>query len=505
MTFDARRGETGPLVGRGRKNSVRVIPMTDEKNPAGAIWLAMLAGAIVLGTGPAVLAFLILLGAGGEESGASGLAQLVMEGGGASYAVLFGGALASLISAVLVGLSVRRPGLPFSLALVPFLLPVLAALAGVMVGMRGVLDAVTHVAPADKATILAAATGELTSLCVQSLAFAAAGALAVAVAALVSLGAPGRGGRMLTVLGAGTLGLSLGSTTAQDMSMRSGFMALAHVSPLDRLTVLMGVIEDWQRMNQVSNALFLLSLAVTVVGAAVLAARGQRGAGIGVAAGLLVAAVGFRGFNALSERQLAGMSSAPSRSALMTVSGLSPLSYGTVALEDDEPARIDDLVLRRARLNAPEQEWVGLELGTTLKPQTVLRALQAAHFVKTEVELIGQGPKKTFDVPPIFAAAVAAMSDVLLSAPVRVLYAGEPCEKCQAATLTPGGLEVGGAEWKQQALPGSAEFQTFPVVDLAWSNDPAALVRAALIALSHQHVLVVRVPLADPAVVLPDY
>lgn len=483
--------------------------MSDEKNPAGAIWLAMLAGAIVLGTGPAVLAFLLLLGAGGEEGGASGLAQLVMEGGGASYAVLFGGALASLISAVLAGLSVRRPGLPASLALMPFLLPVLAALAGVMVGMRGVLDAVTHVAPADKATILAAATGELTSLCVQSLAFAAAGALAVAVAALVGLGAPGRGGRVLTVLGAGTLGLSLGSTTAQDMSMRSGFMALAHVSPVDRLTLLMGVIEDWQRTNQVSNALFLLSLAVTVVGAAVLAARGQRGAGIGVAAGLLVAAVGFRGFNAMSERQLAGMSSAPSRSALMTVSGLSPLSYSTVALEDDEPARIDDLVLRRARLNQrvnePDQGWVALELGTTLKPQTVLRALQAAHFVKAEVELIGQGPKKTFDAPPIFAAAVAAMSDVLLSAPVRVLYAAEPCEKCEVATPTAGGLKVGEAEWKQQELPRLAEFETFPVVELAWSNDPGALVRAALIALSHQHALVVRVPAPDPPVVLPDY
>lgn len=477
----------------------------EEKTPAGAIWLAILAGALVLGTGPAALAFLLLLGADGEEGGASGLAQLVMEGGAASYAVLFAGALASLIAAVLAGLSVRRPGLPASVALMPFLLPVLAALGGVMVGMRGVLDAVTHVAPADKATILAAATGELTSLCVQSLAFAAAGALAVAVAALVSLGPPGRGGRLVTVLGAGTLGLSLGSTAAQDMSMRGGFMALAHVSPVDRLTLLAGVIEDWQRLNRVSNALFLLSLAVTVVGAAVLVARGQRAAGLGVAAALLVAAVGFRGFNAMSERQLAGVSATPPRPALMTVGGLSPLSDSTVALEDDEPARIDNLVLLRARLNEPDQAWVGLELGLTLEPQTVLRALQAAHFVKADVELIGQGPKKNFDAPPLFAAAVAAMSEVQRSAPVRVLYASEPCEKCEVATLTAAGLKVGEGEWKQEEVPLSAEFQAFPVVEFAWADDTDALVRAALIALSHQHILVVRVPPPDPPVVLPDY
>ncbi|MDP1827937.1 MAG: hypothetical protein Q8L48_31980 [Archangium sp.] len=475
--------------------------MTDEGKSRGAIWLALLAGAIVLGTGPAVLAFLLLLG----SDGASGLAQLVMEGGGASYAVLFAGALASLIGAVLAALSVRRPGLPASLALVPFVLPVLAALGGVIVGMRGVLDAVTHVAPADKATILAAATGELTSLCIQSLAFAAAGALAVAVAALVSLGAPGRGGRLLTVLGAGTLGLSLGSSAAQDMSMRSGFMALAHVSPADRLTLLMGVIEDWQRMNQVSNALFLLSLAVTVVGAAVLAARGQRGAGIGVAAGLLVAAVGFRGFNAMSERQLAGVRDAAPRAELMTVGGLAPLSFSTVALEDDEPVRIDNLVLLRARLNEPGQAWVGVELGLTLRPQTVLRALQAAHFVKAEVELVGQAQKKNLEAPPIFAAAVAAMSDVQLAAPVRVLYAEEPCEQCVLATLTPAGLKVGEVEWKQEEVPRSAEVQTFPLVEFAWSKNTGELVRAALIALSHQHILVVRVPLPDPPVVLPDY
>lgn len=487
--------------------------MTDQAK-TGPGWQAVMAGAVVLGTGPVALALLVLISPGGEEGGLGGVAALVNEGGAFSDVVLALGALGSLGAAVLAGLSVRRAALPAPLALVPFLLPVLAALAGVSSGMRGLLAAVAHVAPSDKGTILVAATAELSSLRIQALTFAGAGVLAVALAASLTLGAPGRAGRVLTVLGGTTLGLSLAAAALQSLSLRNGFSASAHSSPADRLTLLVGTIGDWQRFAHLSGALFLASLLVAAGGAAVLAARGQKAMGLGAASALLVAAVGFRGFNALTEQQLFSASrehQARPRPELMAFDGRHPLRGDFVALNSEDPAQIDAAVARACG-RGDEHPWVALELRRGLSRASLLRALQTAHYLRTEVELIGGGPKRHLEAPAVFEAALAAVTELPQSAPVRVLFAGAPCERCAGvATATDTGLLVTSSageqvRWKQEAVPFYGEVDQLPGVELVWSQgEPEPLVRAALVALSHQHLLVVRVAPPEPPPTLPDY
>jgi len=477
--------------------------MSDETKTPGSMALALLGGGVVLCTGPVTLAFLVVLGGSGEDGGFEGLARLFTDGGPASYAVLLFGALASLVGAVLMAVSVRRPGLPSALALTPFLLPMLAALGGVVSGMRAVTMAIGTVNPADRATILMAGTGELTSACVQALAFAASGVLCVALASLLTLGAPVRGARLVTALGSGTLAGALGLMTLQDVSIRSSFSALAHVSPLDRLTLLSGIIEDWRQLNHVSGAVFLASLVVAVVGAA-LVARRDRAAGIGAGVVLLVAAIGFRGFNALTERQLTSVSAGPLRAPLMTVSGHQPSTWSAAELKDSAPAKVDDEVLSHARRLDPEHPWIGVELRPELAPATLLRALQTAHFVRANVELVGDAPKTKLDAPPLFAAAVVAVGELQLMAPVRVAFTGEPCDGCKLATLTPEGLTLESERWKPEAVSPTGELGELPGVEVAWPGELPALVRASLTALSHGHVLVVRVPPPEPPPTLPD-
>lgn len=487
--------------------------MTDEAK-TGPAWQAVLAGVVVLGTGPVALVLLVLMSSGAEEGGVGGVARLVEEGGAFSYGVLLMGALASLVAAGLAGLSVRRPVLPAPLALLPFLLPVLGALAGVINGMQGVHAAVSHVAPSDKGTILVAATAELSSLSIQALTFAGAGALAVTLAALLTLGAPGRAGRLLTVLGATTLACSLGAAAMQSFTLRSGFSAIAHASPADRLTILAATIGEWESFARLSGALFLACLLVAGAGAALLSARGQKSVGIGAAAALLVAAVGFRGFNALTEQQLFSSSrelSAVPRTEWMTFDGRGPIAFDFVALEETDPAR-NDAAVARACPRAGEQRWVAFELRKGLRRETLLRALQTAHYLKADVELIGGGPKHHLQAPAVFEPALAAVTELPQSAPVRVLFTAEPCERCEGvATATDTGLVVKNAAgeqatWKQEAVPFYGEVDGFPGVEFVWSeSDPEPLVRAALVALSHQHLLVVRVPPPAPPPALPDY
>lgn len=488
--------------------------MSDErKTPAGSLSRALVAGAVVLGTGPVALGLLMLMSARDGEGWLLGIATLVQEGGLFSYGVLVLGALASLVAAGLAGLSVRRPGLPAPLALVPFLLPMLAALGGVISGMRGVVSAVSHVAPSDKGTILLAAMAELESLDIQALTFCAAGLWAVALAALVSFDAPGRGGRVMTALGGFALGLSLAASAGQGFALRNGFSAIAHVSPADRLTILMGTIGDWQQLSLASGAAFLGCLLVALGGAGILVSGGQRSAGIGAAAALLVAAVGFRGFHALSEHQLFAPSRehlTRARTDLVTFEGRTPLREDFVALgEGDGPI---DTAVARSRKRDEETHWVALELPRGLGRAPLLRAMQTAHYLLADVELVGGGARPPLDVPPVFEAALLAVTAVPQSAPLRVLFSEQPCEGCAGvATLTPSGLQVKSPAgevlaWAPAAVPSSGEVDSLPGVEFDWTTgEPEPLLRAALVALSHGHLLVARIPAPAQLPELPDY
>lgn len=479
--------------------------MSEEpKNP---MWVALLSGAVILGTGPLALGALVGLGSRDDEGGFSGLAELVNEGGSFSYAILFAGAFASLVSAIVAAVSVRRPGLPAPFALIPFLLPVIAALVGVVLGMKDVMMAIATVSPSDKGVILVAATGELTSLSVQALAFAAAGTSCVAFAALVAIGAAPRGARLLTILGAGTLGLCLTVMTAQELAVRGGFRAIAHVAPSDRMVLLAGVIQEWQDLNRISNGLFLASLAVALVGGAVLAARSQKTVGIGTAAALIVAAIGFRGLNSMVERQLSNTSNVPAATQLRLVNGIEPSREDSVDLLDQTTERVDEAVTMRLSRHdmRDEPRWLGVELTPSLEPKTLRRVLQVVHLANAAgVELIGDGPRRQLETPAFFASAVALMSQRQLAAPMRVLFTGDECTPCVAATLSKTGLQAGEESWTQGEEAFAGDLATLPGVEVGFDEDFEALVRASLAALSHRHLLVVRVPMPNPMPRLPD-
>lgn len=478
----------------------------DAKTPPGPLGQAVLAGAVVLGTGPFALALLVVLSAHEGEHALAGIASLVQEGGAFSYAVLLLGAMASLVAGVLAGLAVRRPRLPPGLALIPFLLPLAAALLGVISGMHRVVAATANVWPTEQRAMLLAGTAEVVSLELQALGFAAAGALAVALATLVTWRAAASPARLLTVLGAGTLGLSLVAAAGRDFVLRNGFSVISHASPADRPALLVNTIADWQQFSLASGALFLGCLVVTMAGLGVLVARGQKVMGLGAASALLVAAVGFRGFDALAERRLFGPGqeqTSQGRPDLLTFNGRHPLREDSVPLEGTE-ADIDEVVARACR-NDGEHPWVAVELSLGLAREPLLRALQTAHYLRTEVELIGGGSQRPPAAPSQFAAAEAMVSDLPQSAPLRVLFPGEGCERCVGlATLTDAGLQLGAATWKQDEVPFFGEVADLPGVEFEWSaGSPAGLLRAALIALSHQHLLVVRVPPPQRLPVLP--
>ena len=190
----------------------------------------------------------------------------------------------------------------------------------------------------------------------------------------------------------------------------------------------------------------------------------------------------------------------------MPVKGREPSTFSFVDLTDDDPRHIDAAVLARARRVEGESAWLAVPLRPELKAVSVLRALQTAHFVSVNVELVGDAPRRHLDAPPLFSTAIAAVSHVRLAAPVGVLFPDQDCERCDGvAKLTDAGLEVGGKTWALEEVALGGEIETLARVELAWPGTTEALVRAALIALSHQHVLVVRVAPPSPPPVLPDY
>ena len=477
----------------------------DGRPVRGSMAVAVVAGLLVLMTGPLAGAALLLL----EGEGFEGLARLVNEGGVFSYVVLLTGALASLAAAVLLGVSVRRPGLPAPFALLPFLLPSLAALPGMAGGMSSSLAAISHASPLDRGLILCAAIGEVAALQLQALTFVAAGCLAVASGALLAVAGPGRAFKLATAVGAGALGLSLFASAAQTRALRGAYLAVAHASPADRMTLLADGVDRWSSWGQIATGLLLVCLVVAAL-VAVLLGRGQRTAALGVGLGLLVAAVGLRGSNVLAERQLRVPAQDRVRAPhekLLTVEGRAPRHERAVKLERDELEALDAAVLRGWDRG---DAWLSVELTTALTPARLLRALQTAHFVRLHVELIGDGPKRELPAPVVFETALDAVSSTTSAAPLRLLYTDEVCEACAgAAVLTKEGLAFTptagpAAAWSPGPIDARGDLDRLPGVELRWTGDVEALARASVIALAHAHLLTVRVPAPDPMPVVRE-
>lgn len=467
-----------------------------QTKPQGSMAVAIVSGVLVLATGPMALAMLVL------QSGAEGLAELFNEGGAFSYLVLGAGALSTLVAAVLMAVSVRKPVLGLS-ALVVFVAPMLAAVLGTKVGAQGTLAAIVHAAPADQRTILMGSIGELMSLQLQALALGTSACFAVALASLAGLLTTGRGPRVVAALSSGLLGVSLGATAFVDAQLYGALKAVAHASPADRATILVGTIQELQPFTLFGNGSLFAALVITALGVAVLMRGEARAAAIAMGASVLVAVVGLRGANAMIDRQLSDASaSLPPMKDLgyLELDGVAPRTLDAVELT---PGQVDRQVGLGLQRSWRDEKAISIGLSRTLERDALLRALQVAHYAKAEVELMGSPKQRTFDVPARYQALTANLSEYVSAVPVRVLFTGEVCEACVGtATLSGDALEVKftKGEATQWTLSSSRPWSRdeLPSVEFEWGGPPEALARAALTALSHEHVLAVRVAPPEP-------
>ncbi|MFZ5442551.1 MAG: hypothetical protein ACOZQL_21250 [Myxococcota bacterium] len=452
--------------------------------------LALLSGALVLAAGPLSFALLLVLTRAADGEGFATLAETVAEGGLFSYVVLATSGLAGLLSAGLMGLSVRRPSLSSALALSPFLLTSVAAFFGTSNGMGAARAAVIHASPLDRATILAGSISELLSLSSQALAILTAACLALAVAALVALGAPQRGARLVTALGASVLAASLGAALLRVLEVRSAFRAIAHAAPVDRLALVLATARELEPLSRLAAGLFLASLVVAVAGG-VVAARSSRLVGLSTAAALVVFGVGARGLLVLGEQAL--RSDPAPQTPLQTVEGL---ATSTEALT--LPGALDDGALE-ARWG---MTWVAVSLTPSLTRAQLEPLLREAHGRGFSLELVGRAKQPhTAGLAPLLASVAAIVADVQLAVPVRLLFTDEVCEGCVGrATLDGEALVVTRAtdtvRWNE-VLRVDAPRAPPPTLDFTWTGTPAELALAAQLAASNGHLLAVRVTPAD--------
>jgi hypothetical protein len=478
--------------------------MTDEpKNESGSMALAIVAGFLLLGTAPVAFALLLMLPAHGM-SHLELLANLFNEAGSWAYAIILAGTLGSALAAVLMGVSVRRPGMPAPFALAPSLLVWLAALAGTALSMTSMREAVMHASPLDRATILLAGTGEVSSLRVFAFAWSGAAAMCLALASLIALAAPGRTARVVTLLASGALALALAAAMLQSYELRESLVGGARANPADRATLLMASVHEYLMFGRLSNGLLLAAVAIAGAGAAVLSARGKQQAGIGLAASLIICAVGVRGLGAICERQLAGPHDAsPPAPPPLAFEGLYPSDDHWESLETGTDAEIDRSLSNRIQFegNGDEHPRTSVQLPGDIRSASVLRILQVSRSLNVaRVELIG-GLTRKLEVPPPFEPAAELMATVPQATQVEVSYEIEDCECVGTAKWSAAGLEVTAKDgkvstWAPAKPDAIASVIDVKRLDFEWTDTlrPIDLVRASLTALSRGHLLVVKVP-----------
>lgn len=488
------------------------------KRPTGAAVAAALSPFLGL-----PLTFLFLLLSVGiavpNEFEASPWARVVevwYEGGWPMYAIVGVGGLLSIIAAVFMFFGVHR-GSAVVLANAPLAAVLVAVGAfGYWQGMDGAVAAIAHAAAADRATILAGATGEALSTSLFSL--CAMGGLLVALSAGAFFGVLAQQGpaRRLLLAAIGVfLSLSLVAKVfaSRIVEVSGSFRAVAHASPVDRLTILVGVSEELGRYRLFTLGAFAL-LAVVVVGAAVLLKATPRLA-------VMVPLMGFGGLFGFGAQEVArkavdgmveAMASTSSRIGLVELEGYPGLgprwcvsgativdcedgSLGRVAdretLEDEVGAAVRQL----HELGALRGEGASLGLTPGAQASTMWQFMLTAQRAKAEsVGLYGESEPQ--QGPPLiseFRAIGKALELRTRRVPVGLGTKAELCGEndCAFATATKEALSVKGETWKAGRLEGDpSELKADVLLEATPELAPKTLIALAMAAASHHHRLV---------------
>lgn len=429
-------------------------PAPAPKRPTGA---AITAALTPFMGGPVAFAlFTVALGAGGSENGLFGrLAEAWAEGGFFMYVVVLVGGLVATASAALMFFGVQR-GSPVVLACAPLgaLITAVGAV-GFFNGISSAAEAVVHASPADRATIMAGATGEA----VTTSAFGMAGT--AGLLASLSLGClfgvvaqTGLARKLLVFTGATFLSLSFVSMTAlmRISELMGLFKAVAHVSPLDRPTILVMGSEELGRFRLPMLGFIVLVFVVLFAGAlamkesprtaVLLVLLGAGGlVGLGVQAGLM----------SLAEGKTAALLPAAASPALIELDGYTASQpswclAGAEVRDCEEDRVMDDERLRdelsahvRNKAEYSADELVSIPVGVA--PMATAAALWKFIDVAVQAKasgliLIGQKDRGPLKVVSELAAIAPLMQVKERSAPVGFATEGTPCERgCELGTI----------------------------------------------------------------------
>ena len=429
-------------------------PAFAPKRPTGA---AITAALTPFMGGPVAFAlFTVALGAGGSENGLFGrLAEAWAEGGVFMFVVVLVGGLVAMASAALMFFGVQR-GSPAVLACAPLGALVTAVGAvGFFNGISGAAAAVVHASPADRATIMAGATGEAITTSAFGMAGTAGLLASLALGCLFGVVAQtGLARKLLVFTGATFLSLSLVSTTAlmRISELMGLFKAVAHVSPLDRPTILVMGSEELGRFRLPMLGFIALVFVVVIAGAlamkesprtaVLLVLLGAGGlAGLGVQAGLM----------SLSEGKTAALLPAAASPALIELDGYtaSPPSWCLAGAEvrDCEEDRVmdderlsDELsahVRNKAEYSADELVSIPVGIAPKASAAALWKFIDVAVQAKASgLVLIGQKERGPLKVVPELAAIAPLMQVKERSVPVGFATEGTPCDRgCEPGTI----------------------------------------------------------------------
>lgn len=469
---------------------------------------------------PLTFVFLLITVGLGVESAYGGpfgaVSSAWAEGGWGMYLILGAGGAFSLVAAVLMFFGVQR-GSAVVLANAP-LASALAAVGsfGYWTGMNGAIAAIAGAHPDDRATILAGATGEALNTTVFGLC-AMSGLLGALVPGLL-LGVIAQTGmaRRLLVIAMGVFGslMLVSWALASRLSELMGSLkAVAHASPADRLTILVGVGEELSRYRLYVLAPLGLLLVVVAGGAALL----KRSPKLAVAVPLLGLG-GLFGF---------GTQSFVEQRVSSAAATLASRPLGLVALEGASAFAPDRCVQNSALIECGAEGFKGairqevlvdeLEAGVRQDdPNDVdsepwarlglARGAQAAatwEFLTTaararvrRVALVGEGTPREMKLPAELEVVAKALDGPFRMVAIGLAPEGSGCgQSCTRATVEGDGLVVDGQQWTATSIdPSGGRLEKQVAIALNPALEPETLVKLALAAVANQRRLVVLFP-----------
>jgi hypothetical protein len=494
------------------------------RRPTGAAIAAALSPFMGL---PLTFLFLLAtLGAGVEDGYGGGpfarLSYAWVEGGWSMYLIVLAGGGVAVVVALLMFFGVQR-GSGAVLASAPLSSGLVAVGAfGSWTGMTGSIEAIAHAHPADRATILAGATGETLNTSLFGL--CAMGGMLGALLPGLLLGVIAQSGlaRRLLVVTMGVFGslmLVAWVLSKRLAELMGSLKAVAHGSPVDRLTILAGVGEELSRYRLYATGALGLLLVVVAVGAVTL--KGAPKLAVMVPLLGLGGLFGF-GVQSFVERPPASASAILSPRAplgLVELRGfgageeprwcVSPKSLVACDLEGlKEPVEHEVLVdelesrTRLARdFDDPTKEdaepAVALGIVRGASSAASWAFLQTAARVGVRrVALVGEVGPREVKLPAELQLIGNALDVPFRMVPIGLAAEGSGCGRsCTRATVDGDVLVVGDQRWTAAPVEGvSRRLEQQVAITGTPGLSPETVVKVALAAAAHDRRLVVLMP-----------